>query len=184
MALQSGLSEAEAEDAVQETVIAVARHMPEFRYDPEQCSFKSWLSLLLRLLHPVLPHVTEEIWTQLPARETRLIAANWPPPAELYLEEADALRRAQEAAERFRRSGVLTPLEGDEKRIFDAVVRPERQKANGDAAAEIARLEGEIRRAEGMLENDRFTAKAPPEVVQAEREKLERFRRELDAIRS
>ena len=65
-----------------------------------------------------------------------------------------------------------------------AVVRPERQKANGDAAAEIARLEGEIRRAEGMLENERFTAKAPPEVVQAEREKLERFRRELDAIRS
>src|SRR5438093_2890200 len=48
VALQSGLSEAEAEDAVQETVIAVARHMPEFRYDPEQCSFKSWLSLLLR----------------------------------------------------------------------------------------------------------------------------------------
>jgi len=141
------------------------------------------LSLLLRLLHPVIPHVTEEIWTQLPARDTRLIAANWPPPAELYVADANALLRAQEAAERFRRSGVLTPLGGDEKRIFDAVVRPERQKANGDAAAEIARLEGEIRRAEGMLANERFTAKAPAEVVQAEREKLERFRRELDAIR-
>jgi valyl-tRNA synthetase len=142
------------------------------------------LSLLLRLLHPVLPHVTEEIWAQLPARGTRLIVANWPPPAELFLPDADALLRVQEAAERFRRSGVLTPLEGDEKRIFDAVVRPERQKANGDAAGEIARLEGEISRAEGMLANERFTAKAPPEVVQAEREKLERFRRELDAIRS
>ena len=131
----------------------------------------------------MIPHVTEEIWTQLPARDTRLIAANWPPPAELYVADANALLRAQEAAERFRRSGVLTPLGGDEKRIFDAVVRPERQKANGDAAAEIARLEGEIRRAEGMLANERFTAKAPAEVVQAEREKLERFRRELDAIR-
>ena len=33
-----------------------------------------------------------------------------------------------------------------------------------------------------MLANERFTSKAPPEVVQAEREKLERYRRELDAL--
>jgi valyl-tRNA synthetase len=45
-------------------------------------------------------------------------------------------------------------------------------------------LQKEIARAEGMLANERFTSKAPPEVVQAEREKLERFRRELDAIGS
>jgi valyl-tRNA synthetase len=33
-----------------------------------------------------------------------------------------------------------------------------------------------------MLANERFVANAPPEVVGAEREKLERYRRELDAI--
>jgi valyl-tRNA synthetase len=33
-----------------------------------------------------------------------------------------------------------------------------------------------------MLANERFTSKAPSEVVAAEREKLERYRRELDAI--
>ena len=33
-----------------------------------------------------------------------------------------------------------------------------------------------------MLANDRFTSNAPAEVVEAEREKLERYRRELDAI--
>ena len=48
VALQSGLREAEAQDAVQETVIAVAKHMPEFQYDPARCSFKSWLMLIMR----------------------------------------------------------------------------------------------------------------------------------------
>ena len=33
-----------------------------------------------------------------------------------------------------------------------------------------------------MLANERFTSKAPAEVVEAERQKLERYRRELDAI--
>ena len=28
---------------VQETAIAVARHLPEFRYDPKVCRFKTWL---------------------------------------------------------------------------------------------------------------------------------------------
>ena len=36
------------------------------------------LERLLALLHPVMPHVTEEIWSQLPARESRLIVAPWP----------------------------------------------------------------------------------------------------------
>lgn len=39
----SGLGEPEAEDVVQETVIAVAKAMPDFRYDPARGSFKQWL---------------------------------------------------------------------------------------------------------------------------------------------
>lgn len=138
------------------------------------------LERLLKLLHPAMPHVTEEIWTNLPARETRLIVAPWPQAGDET--QAHALQRVQEAAERFRRSGVLTPLEGEEKRIFDAVVKPERQKTNGNAAAEIERLRKEIARAEGMLANERFVQNAPSHVVDAEREKLERYRRELDAL--
>jgi valyl-tRNA synthetase len=142
------------------------------------------LERLLTLLHPVLPHVTEEIWTNLPNRMQRLIVAPWPEPDPEHAAEAGALERVQEAAERFRRNGVLTPLAGDQKRIFDAVVRPDRAKQNGgNLEAEIARLEDEIARAESMLANERFTARAPAHVVEAEREKLERYRRELDAIR-
>ena len=90
----------------------------------------------------------------------------------------------QTAAEVFRRAGVRPQLEGEEQqRIFDAVVRPDRAKADGgNVEAEAARLRGEIARAEGMLANERFVANAPGDVVEAEREKLERYRRELDAL--
>jgi len=138
------------------------------------------LERLLKLLHPAMPHVTEEIWTNLPARQTRLIVAPWPQAGDDA--EARALQRVQEAAERFRRSAVVTPLDGEEKRIFDAVVKPERAGGNGDASTEIERLRSEIARAERMLANERFVSKAPDHVVRAERDKLERYRRELDAL--
>jgi valyl-tRNA synthetase len=138
------------------------------------------LERLLKLLHPAMPHVTEEIWSHLPARESRLIVAPWPEAGDES--EAGALTRVQEAATVFRRSGVIPQLERDERRIFDAVVKPERAKTNGNVDAERARLRKEIGRSEGMLANERFVANAPAEVVDAEREKLERYRRELDAI--
>jgi valyl-tRNA synthetase len=50
------------------------------------------------------------------------------------------------------------------------------------AAAERERLQREIARAEAKLANQGFVAKAPEHLVQAERDKLERLRRELDAL--
>ena len=43
LARKSGLSDAEAQDAVQETLLAVAKEMPGFNYDPAIGSFKGWL---------------------------------------------------------------------------------------------------------------------------------------------
>jgi valyl-tRNA synthetase len=141
------------------------------------------LERLLKLLHPVMPHVTEEIWTNMPARESRLIVASWPAPDAAYAADAAALTSSQEAAEIFRRSGVRVALEGDDLRIFEAVVRPGQAAGDGNAAAEIERLQKEIARAEGMLANERFVKNAPADVVEAEREKLARYQRELDALR-
>jgi valyl-tRNA synthetase len=70
----------------------------------------------------------------------------------------------------------------DERRVFSAVVRPERLKAPGNAGPEIARLQKEIARAEAMLANERFVGSAPAAVVDGERAKLERYRRELEAL--
>jgi valyl-tRNA synthetase len=129
-----------------------------------------------------MPHVTEEIWAHLPERETRLIVAPWPEADVAYHDALDALERIQDAAAIFRRSGVLVRLDDDERRIFDAVVKPARVAANGNAAAEIARLQKEVERAEKMLANDRFVQNAAADIVEAEREKLARYRRELDAL--
>jgi RNA polymerase sigma-70 factor (ECF subfamily) len=43
VARRAGLSETEADEVVQEALIAVAKKMPEFRYDPAKDSFKGWL---------------------------------------------------------------------------------------------------------------------------------------------
>jgi valyl-tRNA synthetase len=142
------------------------------------------LERLLTLLHPVMPHVTEEIWSHLPHRRARLIVSPWLEPDPAHADVLGALDRVQSAAQTFRRSGVLVELgTEDERRIFAAVVRPERQRVAGDASVERARLEKEIARAEGMLANERFVANAPDQVVAAERDKLERFRAELAALR-
>jgi valyl-tRNA synthetase len=141
------------------------------------------LERLLALLHPVLPHVTEEIWLNLPGRAARLIVSPWPAADDSFRGDLHALGRVQEAAQTFRRSGVQAELgSDDERRIFAAVVRPDRAKANGDAEAERARLLKEIARGEGMLANAKFVDNAPQRVVEAEREKLARYRRELDAL--
>lgn len=45
---KAGLTADEAEEVVQETAIGVARHLPEFIYDPKVCRFKTWLLNLTR----------------------------------------------------------------------------------------------------------------------------------------
>lgn len=42
-AIRAGLTDAEAQDVVQETVIGISRKIPEFVYDPAKGSFKTWL---------------------------------------------------------------------------------------------------------------------------------------------
>ncbi len=42
-ALKAGCTEIEADEVMQETAIGVARNLPEFRYDPATCRFKTWL---------------------------------------------------------------------------------------------------------------------------------------------
>src|SRR5207248_569773 len=65
-------------------------------------------------------------------------------------------------------------------------VKPRLYDGDGDARATalaaLERLRKEIERAERMLGNERFLAKAPADVVESERAKLERYRRELETI--
>ncbi len=48
VAVKGGLTETEAQDVVQETMISVAKHMPSFKYDRSAGSFKTWLLKMTR----------------------------------------------------------------------------------------------------------------------------------------
>lgn len=48
VAIKAGLSNEEAQDVVQETVLSLAKTMPGFHYDPKVCSFKTWVQHLTR----------------------------------------------------------------------------------------------------------------------------------------
>jgi RNA polymerase sigma factor (sigma-70 family) len=48
VAIKAGLSDVEAQDVVQETVVAVAKQMRAGGYDRTKCSFKTWLNTITR----------------------------------------------------------------------------------------------------------------------------------------
>jgi RNA polymerase sigma factor (sigma-70 family) len=48
VAIKAGLSDQEAQDVVQETILSIAKGMRTFKYDPAAGSFKNWLLLITR----------------------------------------------------------------------------------------------------------------------------------------
>jgi valyl-tRNA synthetase len=98
--------------------------------------------------------------------------------------DADAELVAQIARLELDSDGDATatvPFDGGlvELRAGDLVDPAEEERKR---AAERDRLGSEIARAEAKLANDGFVAKAPEALVAAERDKLDRLRRELDAL--
>ncbi len=70
-AVQAGLNDTEADEVVQETTIAMNRHLPEYRYDPKVCRFKTWL----------LNQASWRIKDQLKKRKPELFRASGGPPS-------------------------------------------------------------------------------------------------------
>ena len=191
----------------------------------------------LKLLHPFIPFVTEEVYGYLPGVEGMLINAAWPQAPAAYDFEEDASRMegvmevirtvrnlraemnvapgrratlllrphqgwkdALAAAEGyFRRLAfaskveILEPQEGNPEKSASAVTGPcELFMPLGelvDVDKEIARLEkdrknlqGEIARSQGKLANEGFVSKAPKQLIQQEREKLETNRALLSKV--
>jgi valyl-tRNA synthetase len=180
------------------------------------------LERCLVLLHPFMPHVTEEIWSFMPGNRELLAAGPWPEPDNSLIdEEAEAtMGRVQEAVTLIRRlrdeAGVkpgvrlLAAVDLDEAEAEHVanLARLELSANGGDPVASVAggairilasgdfdaeafsrrvvehrkQLNEEVARIEKKLSNAGFTDKAPPEVVQGERDKLAGFRRELESL--
>jgi valyl-tRNA synthetase len=181
------------------------------------------LERTLALAHPIMPFVTEEVWSFLPAREAELIVSAFPcadrarydAEAEAEIDAAieltRALRRWRELADvapgailsgraagegashelvgRLARFELTADADGDGDAV--ATVGPVEVLASAELDGErvAARIEerrstlrSEVDRAERKLANDGFVAKAPADVVDAERAKLERYRAELEEL--
>ncbi len=174
----------------------------------------------LMLLHPFMPHVTEEIWSYMPGERGLLAVEPWPDADEsLYDAQAEAeLERVRETVVAIRRlrdlagvkPGLRLPAAVDlDDALAAHVVNLARleQSANGgepiatigsvrilasadvDADAFAARvsarrdeLRREVERGEKKLANKGFVDKAPAEVVQEERDKLDAYKRELESL--
>ncbi len=151
------------------------------------------LERILAVTHPICPFVTEAIWEHMPGERGLLMLAPLPAPDAAH-RDPDAERdmgRVIEIVTAVRAdpsTAVEMPAEFAGAEIVAQLVP--RRAADGevpDRAAlerELTKLRAERDRAEGMLGNERFTSKAPPEVVAAEREKADRFAAEVQALES
>jgi valyl-tRNA synthetase len=186
------------------------------------------LERVLTLLHPMMPFVTEEIWSFLPGERGLLAASSWPernpdaidPEAEKIvgdlIEAVTAVRRWRDdvgvaAATRVRARVAATGYEQTAAHLAQlARLELLDGEVNGDVQTSVAipggalqvyaadeidtgeadrrrqekreQLRAEIERAQGKLANEKFVSRAPEQVVQAERDKLERFRAELEEL--
>jgi len=185
------------------------------------------LDRVLRLLHPLMPHVTEEVWSFMPGPSESLLAvADWPDARGSLVDEGAeaAIGRVIAAVTELRRyreeagakpSAILPArlaADGYEHTAphLARLARLELAAPESDGAAAVAevpvpggavellagggfdpaeadrriaarrdKLGEEIARLEGKLANERFVERAPAEVVQGERSKLDEYRQEL-----
>ena len=174
------------------------------------------LERTLALVHPVMPFVTEELWSYHPYREGHLVVHRFP--------RADASRRDDGAETEVGSAIALTrqlrgwrdmagvpprivlDASGDGSGIPEFVSRLGRVRLGAAGAEPVAtvagfgilpsegldieeltarlaarrgKLEDELRKIEGKLGNERFVERAPAEVVEEERQKLDQVRAEL-----
>lgn len=200
-------------------------------------TLKKVLSESLKLLHPFMPFITEEIYCNLTGEES-IMLASWPEYREEYsfVREEAAVELMKEAVRGIRniraemnvspkkKAKVFVVSEKEDVReIFEqgkvffgtlgyaseVAVQADREGIAEDAVStmvpdaviympfaelvdiekEIERLNkeqkklgGEIKRCEGMLNNERFLSKAPEQKVEEEKEKLSKYRQMLEKV--
>ena len=193
------------------------------------------LSNTMKLLHPFMPFITEEIWQHLPHDGESIMVSEFPKfkeelcfeteekQTEMIMSAVVAIRnrRAEMNVPPSKKAQVIVVTDKEdifskgisyfEKLASAQNVLVQKIKDGIDANAvnivvdgaelymplgelvdkdkelerlnkEKVKLEGEIKRVEGKLNNQGFVAKAPAKVIEEEKEKGEKYRQMLDKV--
>ena len=202
-------------------------------------TLKTVLTEALKLLHPFMPFITEEIYLALVPEEESLMMSSWPvykeewnfPADENVMEHIKAITkgirnvRAEMDVPNSRKTKVYVVCQDEAlcngiegmtesvKPLMNAneIIIEQTKEGVADNAVSVVvpdavvylpledlvdfeqelerlkkeedRLNKEIKRAEGMLANERFVSKAPADKVQAERDKLEKYTEMLAQVK-
>ena len=200
---------------------------------------KTVLGQALKLLHPFMPFITEEIYSALVPEEESLMMSEWPKYTEelCFPEDENVMEHVKAVTRGIRnmRSEMDVPnsrktkvyiicgdaaicegIESLKESVMpllmanDILIRPTKDGVDDNAVSivvpdavvylpldelvdleqererltkEEERLNKEIRRAEGMLSNEKFVSKAPAAKVQEERDKLEKYTQMLAQVK-
>ena len=201
-------------------------------------TLKSVLIDALKLLHPYMPFITEEIFTTLQSEEESIMISSWPKYSEdnnFAKDEAD-IELVKEAIRGIRniRTGMnvspgrkatiyVVSSDNNIRETFECgepfikslayasevIVKDNMDGISDDAVSvvipganiympfaelvdiaqeierlgkEKARLEGEIKRASGMLANEKFISKAPKAKIDEEKQKLAKYEQMLSEV--
>lgn len=104
------------------------------------------LDMIVRMLHPIMPYITEEIWQRLPHKGESIMVASWPEPDDSFIDdlaerELDILMRATIAVRNIRSEMKLPP-----SKPLECLVSCERAreteifKAHGSYVSRLANL--------------------------------------------
>ena len=195
------------------------------------------LNAIVKMLHPFMPFVTEEIFQAIPHLEESICIAIWPEVNDHFTDESindqftyliDIVKGIREIRTQYTiKNAIEVPyvintknddLEGllnkclpYIKKLCNAVCSGYNLNAAGEVANitikggnsllvelgdyidkdaekeklanQLKKLEGEIKRCQNMLANEKFTSKAPKEKVELERNKLADYQSKYDAVK-
>ena len=193
-------------------------------YESAVATLKYVLTNILKLLHPYMPYITEEIYSNLETDDEALIIAKYPDAKynfeqdekfeEELIEAIRDVRNARSNAGLTNSKKINMTIHSDryldninksvemlkkllsieelkiEKTegiegtsihtqnidiILDLSVGVNKEEQNAKIQAELDKAKAELKRAEGMLANEKFVSKAPAALIEAEKEKVKKY---------
>ncbi len=193
-------------------------------YDAAVATLKYVLTDILKLLHPYMPYITEEIYSNLLTDKEALMISSYAEPkynfenAEAFEEElievireirniranagltnskkinvtinsnkySEELAKSTEMLKKLVSAEELEikPIGGLEGSaihtqnidvVLDMSSAIDKEEEKAKLTAELKKAEGELKRAESMLANEKFVSKAPAALIEAEKEKITKY---------